>query len=142
MKTKLCRPDAFSNRRFLISLSVLAGTILAVFALSGPPNAAARPPGIKSAAGVPRSPTAARGLPAGGLNFWMQTNGPQGGDGIALARNSIGHLFMGTQGGGVFRSVDNGESWTGINNGLTATNVRALAISPVDHIFAGTFGGV
>lgn len=28
--------------------------------------------------------------------------------------------------------------------GTTATNVRALAISPVDHIFAGTFerGGV
>ena len=81
-------------------------------------------------------------LPGSGQNFWMQTNGPQGGDGIALARNSIGHVFVGTQGGGVFRSIDNAETWTGINNGLTATNVRALAISPVDHIFAGTFGGV
>jgi hypothetical protein len=28
-------------------------------------------------------------------NFSMQTNGPQGGDGIALARNSIGHVFVG-----------------------------------------------
>jgi hypothetical protein len=72
----------------------------------------------------------------------MQTNGPQGGDGIALARNSIGHVFVGTQGGNVFRSTDNRESWTEINSGLTATNVRALAISPVDHVFAGTFGGV
>src|SRR4030095_14512901 len=143
MKTKLYCPDAFSNRRFLLSLSVLvAGTILAAFASSGSPNAAARSPGTKSAAGVPRSPTAARGLPAGGLNFWMQTKGPQGGDGIELARNAIGHVFVGTQGGGVFRSIDNGESWTGINNGLTATNVRALAISPVDHVFSGTFGGV
>ena len=143
MKTKLYHPDALSNRRFLISLSVfVAGTILAAFASTGSSNTASRSPKSKSAAGVRRSPTAMRGLPASGQNFWTQTNGPQGGDGIALARNSIGHVFVGTQGGGVFRSTDNAETWTGINNGLTATNVRALAISPVDHIFAGTFGGV
>ena len=143
MKTKSYHPHAFSNRRFLISLSVfVAGTILAVFASSSLLNAANRSPRSKSAAGVPRSPMATRGLPAGSQNFWMQTNGPQGGDGIALASNSIDHLFVGTQGGGVFRSTDNAETWTGINDGLIATNVRALAISPVDHIFAGTFGGV
>jgi len=128
MKTKFYHPGAFSDRRFLITLSVVvAGTILAAFA-SGSSNAAARSPGSKSAASVPRSAAAARALPAGGKNFWMQTNGPQGGEGIALARNSIGHVFVGTQGGGVFRSTDNAETWTGINNGLTDTNVRALAI--------------
>ena len=143
MKTKLYHPDALSNRRFLISLSVfVAGTILAAFASTGSSNTASRSPKSKSAAGVRRSPTAVRGLPTSGQNFWTQTNGPQGGDGIALARNSIGHVFVGTQGGGVFRSTDNAETWTGINNGLTATNVRALAISSADHIFAGTFGGV
>ena len=71
----------------------------------------------------------------------MQTNGPQGGDGIALARNSIGHVFVGTQGGGGFRSTDNGESWIEINNGLTATNVRALADQCERSHFAGTFAG-
>ena len=143
MKTKLYHPDAFFNRRFLISLSVfVTGIILAAFASSGFSNAAGRSPGTKSAAGVHATAHRNAWLPAGAENFWMQTNGPQGGDGIALARNSIGHVFVGTQGGGVFRSTDNAETWTGINNGLTATNVRALAISPVDHIFAGTFGGV
>ena len=143
MKTKLYHPDAFSNRHFLISLSVfVAGTILAAFASTGSSNTASRPQKSKSAADVTQSPNAVRKQPASGQNFWTQTNGPQGGDGIALARNSIGHMFVGTQGGGVFRSTDNAETWTGINNGLTATNVRALAISPVDHIFAGTFGGV
>ena len=34
--------------------------------------------------------------------FWAQTNGPQGGDGIALATNPSGHVFVGTQGGGMF----------------------------------------
>jgi hypothetical protein len=69
-------------------------------------------PKSKSAGGIRRSPTALLGLPASGQNLWTQTNGPQGGDGIA-ARNSLGHLFAGTQGGGVFRSTDNAETWTG-----------------------------
>jgi len=53
-------------------------------------------------------------FPVVGQNFWVQTNSPQGGDGIALARNSIGRMFVGTQGGGVFLSTDNAETWTGI----------------------------
>src|SRR6516162_5025928 len=107
MKAKFYHPDAFSDRWFLITLSVVvAGSVLATFA-SGSSNAAARSPASKSAASVPRSPAAARGLPAGGKNFWVQTNGPEGGEGIGLARNSIGHVFVGTQGGGVFRSTDN-----------------------------------
>ena len=133
-------PDVFSNRRFLITLSiVVAGTILAVFA-SGSSNAAARSPASKSVASVPRWAAAARGLPAGGKNFWMQTHGPKGGEGIALARNSIGHVFIGTQGGGIFRSTDNAETWTDVNNGLTDTNVRSLAINNASgHIFSGTW---
>jgi len=85
----------------------VAGTFLAAFAATGSSNTANRSPKSKSALGVPRSPTAVRGLPASPQNFWTQTNGPQGGDGIALARNSIGDVFLGTQGGGVFRSTDN-----------------------------------
>ena len=143
MKTKIHHPGLFSNRCFLISVSVLVtGIILAAFASSGFSKAVGRSPGRKHAAGISRSPVTTRPLPPSGQNFWVQTNGPQGGDGIALARNSMDHLFLGTQGGGVFRSTDNAETWTGINDGLTATNVRALAISPADHIFAGTFGGV
>ena len=124
-------PDVFSNRRFLITLSiVVAGTILAVFA-SGSSNAAARSPASKSAASVPRWAAAARGLPAGGKKFWMQTHGPEGGEGIALARNSIGHVFIGTQGGGIFRSTDNAETWTDVNNGLkTPTCAPSQLITP------------
>jgi photosystem II stability/assembly factor-like uncharacterized protein len=68
-------------------------------------------------------------------------NGPQGGDGLAFARNSIGHVFVGTQGGGVYRSTDNSENWTLVDNGLTNTYVTALAINAAGHIFAATFGG-
>src|SRR5215470_6597271 len=140
MKTNRCHPSAFFNVRFVIGLSVFVTGAILAFASSGFSNSASRSSSTRS--GASRSSTATRALPAGGKNFWMQTNGPQGGDGIALARNSIGHVFVGIQGGGVFRSTDNAETWTGINNGLTATNVRALAVSPMDHVFAGTFGGV
>lgn len=118
----------------------MAGTILAAFASTGLTSNASRSRRSKSAAvGILQSPAATRGLAPVGQKFWAQTRGPQGGDGITLATNSNGHL-SGTQGGGVFRSTDNAETWSGISNGLTATNVRALAISPVDHIFAGTLG--
>jgi hypothetical protein len=72
--------------------------------------------------------------------LWAQTNGPQGGDGIALATNPSGTCLSALR-GAVFSITDNGESWTGIHNGLTDTNVRALAISGVGQIFAGTFSG-
>ncbi|MGH7450808.1 MAG: FlgD immunoglobulin-like domain containing protein, partial [bacterium] len=55
----------------------------------------------------------------------------------AVAINSQNHVFAGTAGGGVFRSIDNGESWK--NTGLSGAN--ALATNSAGHIFAGA-GGV
>ena len=78
-------------------------------------------------------------LPA--QDFWEPTNGPFGDSVISLAINSTGHIFAGTEFGGVFRSTDNGDIWTELNNGLTATNVSSLAINSTGHIFAGSFGG-
>ena len=73
-------------------------------------------------------------------NFWQQqTNGLYGGVVSHLAINSNGDIFSGTYGAGVFRSSDNGETWTQINNGLPDTYVNCLAISPItDTIFAET----
>ena len=60
---------------------------------------------------------------------------------ISLAINSSGDIFAGTfEGGGVYRSTDNGENWTLVNNGLTNTYVYALAINAGGEIFAGTWG--
>ena len=59
-------------------------------------------------------------------NFWMSAGGPQGGDVLALVRNSD-YVFAGTLGGGVFRSADNGETWTTVNNGLTEPAILSLA---------------
>jgi len=72
-------------------------------------------------------------------NFWQQTNGPFGGTIYAFAiDSSSGHIFAGTGGAGVFRSIDNGDTWC--QTGLTNTTVRAVAINSHGHIFAGTNG--
>ena len=127
---------------FVLSIiACVGGVILAVLASGALANAFAQTHRAKSAIRAGDNRVTDDRLPVTGQNFWMQTNGPQGGDGIALATNSSGDVFVGTQGGGVFRSTDNGDTWAGINNGLTATNVRALAINPAGHVFAGTFGG-
>src|ERR1051325_12154686 len=81
------------------------------------------------------------GTAAAGDDFWVGTNGPPGADVIALAANGS-EVFAGTQGGGVFRSPDSGDTWAPSNVGLTNTNVRALAITPGGDVYAGTFSGV
>jgi hypothetical protein len=51
-----------------------------------------------------------------------------------------GDIFAGTlEGGGVYRSMDDGENWTLIDNGLTNTYVTALANNGAGHTFAATF---
>ncbi len=88
-------------------------------------------------------------LSHGGLHSaraqWVQTNGPYGGIVNCLAVSGT-NLFAGTGRGGVFLSTNNGTSWTAVNNGLTNTNVYALAVSPASggtggtNLFAGTWG--
>jgi|SRR3954471_6332509 hypothetical protein len=71
IKTKPYHPDAFSNRRFLISLSILlTGTVLAGVAAIGSSTTSNRLLKSKSAAGAQRSSTAAGGVPNSGQNFW------------------------------------------------------------------------
>ena len=70
-------------------------------------------------------------------DFWQQTNGPYHII-YSLAINSSGHIFAGTDGYGVFRSTDNGVSWTQTSN----YEVHCLAINSSEHIFVGTTVGV
>ncbi len=72
---------------------------------------------------------------------WVQTHGPYAGDNTGLAvLGSI--LFVGTYGGGVFLSTDNGTSWITVNTGLNDTDVFALALSGTNLVAGTDRGGV
>jgi len=68
---------------------------------------------------------------------WQQTNGPQGGwvDAIVLSPTT-GTLFAGCHYAGVFRSPDQGATWTQV----VAQGTKALAINSAGVIFAGGNG--
>ena len=71
---------------------------------------------------------------------WVQTNGPWGGDVLALAVSGS-NIFAALVPGGVYRSTNNGTSWTAVDSGLPANiYVTSLAVSS-SNIFAGTLGG-
>ena len=77
---------------------------------------------------------------------WVLTNAPEGVYVYAFAVSGT-NVFAGIDtdalvdsGGSVLRSTDNGANWTEARNGLTAPEVRALAISDT-NIYAGTGGG-
>ena len=73
--------------------------------------------------------------------FWEATNGPLGGTIQALAVSPAGDIYAGAENGGVFRSTDDGLTWTNSRTGLDNTsNVMCLAIDPDGRIFAGTRG--
>ena len=50
------------------------------------------------------------------------------------------NIFAGTSSGGVFRSTNNGTSWTEVNSGLTNTSIQALTVLGT-NLFAGTYNG-
>lgn len=75
------------------------------------------------------------------LADWVKTKGPGGQNVHTLCANGM-YLYAGTEGAGVFRSSNNGMTWTTINNGITNDSVWAIAVKD-GYLFAGTlFGGI
>ena len=76
-------------------------------------------------------------------NGWVQTNGPYGGEILAFYAAPKGVLFVGTEGAGIFRSTDRGDTWAPVNTGLPFepgegfTGVTAFA-QKGDTFYAGT----
>jgi uncharacterized protein (TIGR03437 family) len=67
---------------------------------------------------------------------WSPAPGPEGGKIIAFATNGA-NLFAATQGGGIFRSSNNGDSWTEASKGLVSRDVTAL-VAQNGVLYAGT----
>ncbi|MGH7490780.1 MAG: hypothetical protein ACREOO_00145 [bacterium] len=60
--------------------------------------------------------------------FWQKLEGLEE-DITVLSVDAIaGHLFAGSFQNGVFRSIDQGETWMPFSQGLTQSSIQALAI--------------
>ncbi|MCZ6635211.1 MAG: DUF5050 domain-containing protein [bacterium] len=71
---------------------------------------------------------------------WQPTGGPYGGTVPSLAIHPNGDVFAAPQGGGVFRSTDQGETW--VAAGLANTTVNTLTFNANGHLFAGASSSV
>ena len=71
------------------------------------------------------------------VSIGMETQGIN-----AIISNLKGDLFAATDNGGIFRTTNDGDNWTQINNGLTYHTVHALALNSQGYVFAGTQFGV
>jgi len=65
--------------------------------------------------------------------FWNKLPGPEGGWVYSSTIDTSGGtydgtIFIGTRGGGMFRSIDNGNSWIEINEGIESFTISDLAI--------------
>jgi photosystem II stability/assembly factor-like uncharacterized protein len=67
---------------------------------------------------------------------WVQTNGPCGGSFETVTINDS-LLYTNVFGRGVFRTADQGKSWTAMNDGLIKRDIFAL-VSLGNELFAGT----
>lgn len=70
-----------------------------------------------------------------GANFWT-VNGPEAGsvDSIVIDPKNPAIMYLGSPGGGVFKSWNSGQTWTRVNRGIVlgSANVISLTIDPVD----------
>ena len=61
-----------------------------------------------------------------------------------ISHDSQGRLFVvtgsGSRGDGAFRSIDGGNTWITINNGILDTNLQAIIIDANDTLFVGSNG--
>jgi photosystem II stability/assembly factor-like uncharacterized protein len=64
---------------------------------------------------------------------------------IAVDPSNTQNVYVGTTGGGIYKSADAGTSWSQVNDGLTTLNMsRALRIDPNSEgvMYAGSVNGV
>jgi photosystem II stability/assembly factor-like uncharacterized protein len=72
-------------------------------------------------------------------NFWLHTDFQGQTESTCIDQND--RIFAGEINQGVYRSTDAGVSWTQVNNGLTRTNISAMAAGLNGDIFAGSDRG-
>lgn len=73
--------------------------------------------------------------------FWGRIPSPLNQDVRVLSVDSNNVLYAGVWGDGVYKSENDGDNWTKVNNGLSNLFVTSIEINREGDVYVGTFGG-
>jgi photosystem II stability/assembly factor-like uncharacterized protein len=80
------------------------------------------------------------------MDYGYSWNWILGGSFYALAVNPSDPeiIYAGTNSEGIYQSIDGGDNWEQINDGLTSLDIRAISVDPVNSniVYAGTADGI
>ncbi len=77
-----------------------------------------------------------------GQQFWSKLGAFLNGSTQCFVAEKCVNVLVGTNGGGIYRSRNDGSTWTLNDGGSAIVNVQSLAIDSSGNIFAGTGNGV
>lgn len=69
--------------------------------------------------------------------FWEKTNFPSKSNVTTFGFNSKNEIYLGTNGKGIFRSSDNGNTWVNIKGKLPSGQVDCILVTKDDELFIG-----
>ena len=131
-----------SWRQFLPLLALSVGSVTPVAESSAQTRPATRPAGVRA--------TAIQQAPSGPLTFdstvfgalrWREMGPARGGRSVAVGASvqRPNEYWMGTTGGGVFKSVDGGQNWAAASDKYFGGTIGAIAVDPqnADVVWVG-----
>lgn len=74
-------------------------------------------------------------------DYWGKVKAPFTGHITALAIDQGNRIYAATWGGGIYRSDNDGVTWTAYNTGLSNLYINCIKISSTGRIYIGTEGG-
>lgn len=128
--------DSLPSRAIGVAVAVLLPALV---------PAQAPAPAIGASAAVPSVPQGAARIDTGIFNalHWRNVGPPRGGRSVAVAGSvqRPNEYWMGTTGGGVFKTSDGGLTWTPASDGFFGGTVGAIAVDPTNADVVWVGGG-
>ena len=93
-------------------------------------------PALTSTSWAPHGPVQARTTSGWSSHIGRVTS-------MAIDSKNMDHIIVGTPSGGIWKTLDGGQSWNPISDKESVLKIYSLEISPHDsnHYYAGTWGG-
>src|SRR5262245_19631835 len=72
-------------------------------------------------------------------DFWMETESPRGGFVNQLAINFQDHVYAAVNSGGLYRTLNHGDSWSKIVDPFGDKNILSVAVDAAGDVYVSTY---